>query len=186
MNRVVITGRGAISALGHSVQEINSAMASGVCGITELEIRDKSRLKINVGAQIKNYNKSIFFSELELRFLDPFSQFALIAAKEALSESGLALTDELREFTGVIIGTGGGGVTTQEENFRLVFQENVNKVHPFAIPKMMLNAAASNIANKYELKGPTYSLSSACSSSNHAISNAYSLIRSGETKVMIA
>ena len=186
MNRVVITGRGAISALGHSVQEINSAMVSGVCGIAELEIKDKSRLKINVGAQIKNYNKSIFFSELELRFLDPFSQFALIAAKEALSESGLALTDELREFTGVIIGTGGGGVTTQEENFRLVFQENVNKVHPFAIPKMMLNAAASNIANKYELKGPTYSLSSACSSSNHAISNAYSLIRSGETKVMIA
>ena len=186
MPRVVITGRGTINSLGHSVKETNLAMVLGESGISNLQIIDSSKLNINIAAQVKGYNPLDFFLKNELNFLDPFSQFALISAKEALSESELTFTDELTENTGVIIGTAGGGLNTQEDNYRLVFQENKNKVHPFIVPKMMHNAAASNVAKAFGFKGVTYSISSACASSNHAISNAFQLIRSGGAKVMIA
>ena len=186
MPRVVITGRGTINSLGHSVKETNLAMVIGESGISNLQINDSSKLNINIAAQVKGYNPLDFFLKNELNFLDPFSQFALISAKEALNESELVFTEELSENTGVIIGTAGGGINTQEDNYRLVFQENRNKVHPFIVPKMMHNAAASNVAKAYGFKGATYSISSACASSNHAISNAFQLIRSGGAKVMIA
>ena len=186
MPRVVITGRGSINSLGHNVKETNLAMVLGKSGISNLQIIDSSKLNVNLAAQVKKYNPLDFFLKSELSFLDPFSQFALISAKEALSESELTFTDELTENIGVIIGTAGGGLNTQEDNYRLVFQENKNKVHPFIVPKMMHNAAASNVAKAYGFKGVTYSISSACASSNHAISNAFQLIRSGGAKVMIA
>ena len=144
MPRVVITGRGTINSLGHSVKETNLAMVLGESGISNLQIIDSSKLNINIAAQVKGYNPLDFFLKNELNFLDPFSQFALISAKEALSESELIFTDELTENIGVIIGTAGGGLNTQEDNYRLVFQENKNKVHPFIVPKMMHNAAASS------------------------------------------
>jgi nodulation protein E len=186
MARVVITGRGTINSLGLNVKETNLAMVLGKSGINKLQITDSSWLNINIAAQVKGFEAEDFFSKNELNFLDPFSQFALISAKEALTESELVFTDELNENTGVIIGTAGGGINTQEDNYRLVFQENRNKVHPFIVPKMMHNAAASNVAKAYGFKGSTYSISSACASSNHAISNAFQLIRSGGAKVMIA
>ena len=186
MARVVITGRGTINSLGRNVKETNLAMVLGKSGINKLQITDSSWLNINIAAQVKGFEAEDFFSKNELNFLDPFSQFALISAKEALTESELVFTDELNENTGVIIGTAGGGINTQEDNYRLVFQENRNKVHPFIVPKMMHNAAASNVAKAYGFKGSTYSISSACASSNHAISNAFQLIRSGGAKVMIA
>jgi nodulation protein E len=186
MARVVITGRGTINSLGRNVKETNLAMVLGKSGINKLQLTDSSGLNINIAAQVKGFEAEDFFSKNELNFLDPFSQFALISAKEALTESELVFTDELNENTGVIIGTAGGGINTQEDNYRLVFQENRNKVHPFIVPKMMHNAAASNVAKAYGFKGSTYSISSACASSNHAISNAFQLIRSGGAKVMIA
>ena len=110
----------------------------------------------------------------------------MISASEAVQSSGIVFSDELSNETGVIIGSAGGGLSTQEENYRLVFEDQKKRVHPFIIPRMMHNAAASNIAKKYGLKGPTYSVSSACASSSHAITNAYNLIRFGEARVMLA
>ena len=186
MNRVVITGQGTINSLGLNVSETNSALLSGQTGIRKLDLNHNGSLSLNIGAKIQNYDPYAFFKKSEINILDYFSQFALISAAEAIESSGLDFSDELADNTGVIIGSAGGGLNTQEENYRFVFEEGRKRVHPFIVPKMMHNAAASNIAKKYSLRGVTYSVSSACASSNHAIANAYNLIKFGEARVMLA
>jgi len=186
LNRVVITGQGTINSLGLNVSETNSALLSGQTGIRKLDLNHNGSLSLNIGAKIQNYNPFAFFKKSEINILDYFSQFALISAAEAIESSGLDFSDELADNTGVIIGSAGGGLNTQEENYRFVFEEGRKRVHPFIVPKMMHNAAASNIAKKYSLRGVTYSVSSACASSNHAIANAYNLIKFGEARVMLA
>ena len=186
MNRVVITGQGTINSLGLNVSETNSALLSGQTGIRKLDLNHNGSLSLNIGAKIQNYDPFAFFKKSEINILDYFSQFALISAAEAIESSGLDFSDELADNTGVIIGSAGGGLSTQEENYRFVFEEGRKRVHPFIVPKMMHNAAASNIAKKYSLRGVTYSVSSACASSNHAIANAYNLIKFGEARVMLA
>lgn len=186
MKRVVITGQGTINSLGNNVSDTNTALMSGQSGIKKFDYNNDQTLNSKIGAKIKNYDPHVFFDKKDISILDFFSQFALISASEAVQSSGLIFSDKLSDETGVIIGSAGGGLSTQEENYRLVFEDRKNRVHPFIIPRMMHNAAASNIAKKYSLKGPTYSVSSACASSNHAITNAYNLIRFGETRVMLA
>jgi len=186
LNRVVITGQGTINSLGLNVSETNSALLSGQTGIRKLDLNHNGSLSLNIGAKIQNYDPYAFFKKSEINILDYFSQFALISAAEAIESSGLDFSDELADNTGVIIGSAGGGLSTQEENYRFVFEEGRKRVHPFIVPKMMHNAAASNIAKKYSLRGVTYSVSSACASSNHAIANAYNLIKFGEARVMLA
>ena len=186
MTRVVITGQGTINSLGSNVFETNSALLSGQTGIRKLDLNHNGSLSLNIGAKIQNYDPYTFFKKSEINILDYFSQFALIAAAEAVESSGLDFSDELADNTGVIIGSAGGGLNTQEENYRFVFEERRKRVHPFIVPKMMHNAAASNIAKKYSLRGVTYSVSSACASSSHAIANAYNLIKFGEARMMLA
>jgi nodulation protein E len=186
LKRVVITGQGTINSLGFNVSDTNLALMSGHTGIQKLDLNNSELLRVNIGAQIQNYDPHVFFKKNEISLLDHFSQYALISASEAINSSGLVITDELSEETGVIIGSAGGGLSTQEDNYRLVFEGKKNRVHPFIVPKMMHNAAASNIAKRYSLKGVTYSVSSACASSNHAIANAFNLIKYGEARVMIA
>ena len=186
MKRVVITGQGTINSLGSNVSDTNLALMSGNTGIQKLDLENCELLRVNIGAQIQNYDPHVFFKKNEISILDYFSQYALISASEAINSSGLVITDELSEETGVIIGSAGGGLSTQEDNYRLLFEGKKNRVHPFIVPKMMHNAAASNIAKRYSLKGVTYSVSSACASSNHAIANAFNLIKFGEARVMIA
>jgi len=186
LKRVVITGQGTINSLGFNVSDTNLALMSGHTGIQKLDLNNSELLRVNIGAQIQNYDPHVFFKKNEISLLDHFSQYALISASEAINSSGLVITDELSEETGVIIGSAGGGLSTQEDNYRLVFEGKKNRVHPFIVPKMMHNAAASNIAKRYSLKGVTYSVSSACASSNHAIANAFNLIKFGEARVMIA
>ena len=186
MKRVVITGQGTINSLGLNVSDTNLALISGNTGIRKLDLNDCELLRVNIGAQIQNYDPHVFFKKNEISILDHFSQYALISASEAINSSGLVITDELSEEIGVIIGSAGGGLSTQEDNYRLIFEGKKNRVHPFIVPKMMHNAAASNIAKRYSLKGVTYSVSSACASSNHAIANAFNLIKYGEARVMIA
>ena len=186
MKRVVITGQGTINSLGLNVSDTNLALKSGNTGIKKLDLKNSELLRVNIGAQIQNYDPHGFFKKNEISILDHFSQYALISASEAIKSSGIVISDELSEETGVIIGSAGGGLSTQEDNYRIVFESKKNRVHPFVVPKMMHNAAASNIAKRYSLRGVTYSVSSACASSNHAIANAFNLIKFGEARVMIA
>jgi nodulation protein E len=182
---VVITGQGAINALGRSAGATLEAMREGRSGIGALDFPDVERLSIAIGGQIRGYAPEAEFSRQELTLYDPFTQFALIAAREAMAQSGLEVDDALGERAGVILGTSGGGLQTQDENYRLVYQEGKNRVHPFVVPRLMNNAAASHVSMSYNLQGPSYTVATACASSNHAMGQALNLIRSGAADVVL-
>ena len=185
MKRVVITGAGTINALGRTVSETMKAMAEGRCGIGKLDIRDVDRLSVRIGAQVKDYEPKAHFNRQQISLYDRFTQFTLLAAKEAISQSGLRFAGDLAAQSGVVLGTAGGGVNTWDENYRTVYEEGKNRVHPFVVPKLMNNAAASHVSIEYNLKGPSFTVATACASSNHAMGQAFHMIRSGMTKVMI-
>ncbi|MCY3674545.1 MAG: beta-ketoacyl-[acyl-carrier-protein] synthase family protein [Paracoccaceae bacterium] len=186
MPRVAITGQGTINPLGKSVAETYDAFKNGTCGISELEMQDIDRLSIKIGGQIKGLDAEEHFSRQEISLYDRYTQLAILAAKEAIGNSGIDFEDELSESSGVVIGTAGGGLTTQDNSYRSVYEERKNRVHPFVVPRLMNNAAASNVSMVYNLQGPTFSVATACASSNHAIGVAYQLIKSGMAKCMIA
>ena len=185
MRRVVITGSGTINALGHDVPKTLEAMREGHCGIGLLNIRDVDRLAIKIGGQVKDFDQHIHFNRQQISFYDRFTQFTLLAATQAIDESGLTFLDDLADRSGVVLGTSGGGLNTQDENYRAVYEEGKNRVHPFIIPKLMNNAAASQVSMQYNLRGPTFTVATACASSNHAMGQAYMLIRSGMADVMV-
>ncbi|MCL4125729.1 UNVERIFIED_CONTAM: hypothetical protein GTU68_009062 [Idotea baltica] len=160
-------------------------MANARCGIGELEFSNADRLSIKIGGQIKDFNPQDRFSRQELNFYDPFTQFALIAAEQAICESGLVFDGELAEFSGVILGTAGGGLQTQDENYRSVYEDGKNRVHPFVVPRLMNNSAVSQVSMKHGLKGPSFTVSTACASSNHAMGQAFQMVRSGMAKAMV-
>lgn len=185
MKRVVITGAGTINALGATVPETLEAMREGRCGIGELEFRDVERLAIRIGGQVKSYDAETRFNRQQLSLYDRFTQFTLIAAQEAIAQSGLQFSGELAARAGVILGNSGGGMTTLDENYRSVYEEGKNRVHPFVVPKLMNNAAASHVSMEYNLKGPSFTVSTACASSNHAMAQAFQMVHGGLTPVMI-
>jgi nodulation protein E len=185
MRRVVITGSGAISALGLSAPANRAAMREGVCGIGPLAFQDVDRLAIAIGGQVHDYRAEEHFGRQELTLYDPFTQFALLAAREAMAESGLAVDGALSERAGVVLGTAGGGLKTQDENYRSVYEDGKNRVHPFVVPRLMNNAAASHVSMVHGLRGPTYTVATACASSNHAMGQAMNLIRAGQADVVL-
>ncbi len=185
MKRVVITGAGSINPLGHTVPETLEAMREGRCGIGPLALRDVERLSIRIGGQVRGYDPAARFDRQHLSLYDRFTQFALIAAHEAIAQSGLDFGDELGEEAGVILGNSGGGMTTLDENYRSVYEEGRNRVHPFVVPKLMGNAAASHVSMAFGLRGPGFTVSTACASSNHAMAQALQMIRGGVSRVMI-
>ncbi|HET9068071.1 MAG TPA: beta-ketoacyl synthase N-terminal-like domain-containing protein, partial [Amaricoccus sp.] len=126
--RVVITGLGSVNALGRTARETMTAMAEGRSGIGPLEFPDVERLSIVIGGQIRGYEPEAHFARQELTFYDTFTQFALLAAREAMAQSGLEIRGGLAERAGVVLGTSGGGLQTQDENYRLVYQEGKNRV----------------------------------------------------------
>ena len=150
MKRVVITGAGTINALGHDVPATLEAMREGRCGIGELEFRDVERLSIRIGAQVRGYDPEAQFNRQQLALFDRFTQFTLIAARQAMAQAGLEFTGELAARAGVILGNSGGGMTTLDENYRSVYEEGKNRVHPFVVPKLMNNAAASHLSMEYK------------------------------------
>ncbi|MCE2522154.1 MAG: beta-ketoacyl-[acyl-carrier-protein] synthase family protein [Rhodobacteraceae bacterium] len=185
MRRVVITGQGTINPLGKSVTETSAAFADGRCGIGELDIRDVDRLTVKVGGQVRNFEPDSHFDRQELALYDRFTQFAIIAADEAVDTAGLSRDEFSRSGAGIVLGTAGGGLNTWDDSYRKVYEEKKRRVHPFVVPKLMNNAAASNISMKYDLIGPSFSVSTACSSSNHAIGLAFQMIRTGMTDIML-
>jgi nodulation protein E len=185
MKRVVITGAGTINALGMSAPQTYAAMAEGRCGIGPIQVRDIERLSIKIGGQVKGYSAEQFFNRQQIALYDRFTQFALLAAKEAIVQSGLGFDGDLGMTTGVILGTAGGGVNTSDENYRSVYEDGKNRVHPFVVPKLMNNASASHVSMEYGLMGPSYTVATACASSNHAMGQAFHLVRGGASPVMI-
>ena len=185
MRRVVITGAGTINPLGSDVPTTLLAMQEGRCGIGPLEIEDVDRLSIQIGGQIKGYDETAHFNRQQISLYDRFTQFALLAAREAIGQSGLMFSDALADLSGVVFGTSGGGLNTQDENYRAVYEAGKNRVHPFIVPRLMNNAAASHVSIELNLRGPNFTVSTACASSNHAMGQAFNMVRSGMAKVMV-
>jgi nodulation protein E len=184
--RVAITGAGTVNPLGLSVPETLAAMAQGRVAIGPLEIPDLERLSIRVGAQVRGWDPEARFSRAEIAFLDRYAQFAVEAARQAVAQSGLTLSEAEGLRAGAVLGTGGGGYTTIDEAYRAVWPEGKNRVHPFTIPRLMHNAAAGHLALRHGLRGPVFTVSTACASSNHAIGLAFQMVRSGAAEVMLA
>lgn len=185
MKRVVITGAGTVNALGLDVPSTLAAMAEGKNGISDLEFRDVDRLAITIGGQIHDWNTEGRFNRQQMALYDRFTQFTLAAAQQAIGQSGLEFVGDLALRSGVVLGTSGGGLTTQDDNYRMVYEEGKNRVHPFVVPKLMNNAATSHVSMEYNLKGPCFTVATACASSNHAMGQAFNMIRSGMATAMV-
>jgi nodulation protein E len=185
MKRVVITGAGTVNALGLNVPDTLEAMREGRCGISRLSFKDVDRLTIQIGAQVHNFDEAAHFNRQQLSLYDRFTQFTLIAAREAIAQAGLEFSGDLAAKSGVVLGNSGGGITTLDENYRSVYEEGKNRVHPFVVPKLMNNAAASHVSMEFNLKGASFTVSTACASSNHAMSQAFQMVHGGSAPVMI-
>ena len=185
MKRVVITGAGTINALGHSVADTMTAMAQGRCGIGPLAFRDVERLSIQIGGQVRGFEAEGRYNRQQMSLYDRFTQFTLAAAVEAIAQSGIIFSGEMAAKSGVVLGTAGGGVSTWDDNYRSVYEDGKNRVHPFVVPKLMNNAAASHVSMEYNLKGPSFTVSTACASSNHAMAQAFQMVRTGMATAMV-
>jgi len=185
--RVVVTGMGAVSALGLGADVLWDAMREGRSGIAPLvPPAGESGIRMRVAAALNGYEPAAHFSSAELTLLDRVSQFALLAADEAIAHAGLQLEADQVARTAVVVGTGIGGETSRDEQSRRLYREGAERVHPMSIVRVMPSAPASQIGMRYRLQGPTFAISSACASSNHAIAQAAMLIRHGMADVAIA
>ncbi len=179
MNRVVVTGLGIISAGGHNASDYWTTVREGRSCIGEITTIPTEGLNVKIAAEVKDFDPKDHFDRKQLGMLDRFAQFALVAAREAIDESGIVFDGEAAERSGVIIGSGVGGQSTQEESYQAIYAENRSRVHPFTVPRLMMNAAASHVTMEFGITGPAFSVASACSSANHAMGQAFSMVRAG-------
>lgn len=181
--RVVITGLGTVSALGHSRHDFWDALRNGYCGIRPFENISTERLTTPIGAEVSNFSPEQYISPKELPFFDRFSQFAFVAAREAIEDASLD-EDGLRA-AAAVIGTSCGAEHTYEATYERLYVAGKSRAHPLTVPKAMHSAAVSQISMHYGMTGPAFTVSSACSSAAHAIIQAHSMIRSGLVDVAI-
>jgi 3-oxoacyl-[acyl-carrier-protein] synthase II len=190
LKRVVVTGLGTINPLGNNVAEYFDNLCAGKSGANLITRYDTSLFKIKFACEVKNYdvaNYADIIDKKEARKLDPYTHFALIAAREAMQDSGLDLAHEDIDEIGVIVASGIGGIRTMvDEITGFADGGRVPRYSPFFVPKMISDIAAGMIAIKYGLRGPNYCVVSACASSNHALIDAFNLIRLGKANAILA
>lgn len=186
MNRVVITGIGVVSPVGCGLNEFWSALVDGRSGIRLIENIPTERFNTRIAAQVLDFDPNAYFEPKRIGQLDRFTQFAMVAARAAVRDAGLEIDEELALEIATVIGTGAGGHTTIDDSYLKLYGENSPKVHPLTIPRMMVNAAASQVSMDLGLKGPTFTTATACASGTHAIGQAFHMVRSGQAPVAIA
>jgi len=177
---------GVIASTGKDVESFFSALLSGRSGIARISQFDPSALTVQIAAEIPAYTPTDYFPAKRLEMLDRFSQFALIAAREAMQSSGLEVREEERTHFGVVVGSGMGGAQTLDQGYLNLYAKQATRLHPFTIPKVMHNAGASQICMEYSAQGPSLATSTACSSAGHAIGQAFHLIKFGMADMMLA
>jgi nodulation protein E len=186
MRRVAITGMGSISALGRNTAEFGESLRQGRSGIAPIESADMSMFRFQNGAEVKQYCHQPYFDDRRADFIDRFAQFAVIAAREAVADAAVEWTPELRESAAIITGSCVGGQSTEDVGFHEVYRLGHNRVHPLTIPKTMANAGASHISMEFGITGPSFTISTACSSAGHAIGQAFWMVRQGVTDLALA
>jgi len=185
MNRVVITGMGIVSPLGNSADAMRESLAKGESGIGPIQSVPHDGLIIKIGAEVKNYDPAAHFSDKQLGLMDRCAQLAVMASRQAVAQSGLNFRDGLGAKTATIIGAGVGGMQTLDESFHRIYAEGARRAHPLTVPKLMISAPMSHITMEHGLTGPSFTVASACASSNHAIGVAYQMVRSGMVEAAV-
>jgi nodulation protein E len=186
VNRVAVTGLGLVCALGNTVDESWHCLAAGESRILPLLDRGTPPYKFQIGAEARNYEPLAHFSERDLLTLERFAQFAVVAARQAVHQSGLRFEGGLSEETAIVTGSSVGGQFSEEDGYRRLYIDRIPRVAPLTIPRTMSNAGASRISVEFGIRGPAYTISTACSSSNHAIGQAFWMVRSGQVRAAIA
>jgi nodulation protein E len=184
MRRVVVTGVGVLSSIGNTVAQFEESLRACRSGIGPITQVDTSRLRFHNGAEIRGFEPTQHFSELT--WLDRFAQLGIVATRDAIADSELTWNDELRARTGVITGSCLGGMGTEDAFYFDLYHENKSRLSPTAVPRIMSNAVASHVAMEQKFTGATFTTSTACSSANHAIGQAFWLIRQGTLDCALA
>jgi 3-oxoacyl-[acyl-carrier-protein] synthase II len=183
--RVVITGLGCITALAESAEELFSALCEGSSGVSTIESFDTSAYPVRFGGEIRTFDPIKYINQRESKRMDRFTQFAMAAAIQAVTDSGLDFSKEDAFRVGAIIGTGIGGIKEIEEQHIRLLKGGPKRVSPFCVPRLMSNAASGNIAIRYGLRGPNICVTSACASGNHAIGDSFCNILAGRSDIVI-
>ncbi len=186
MKRVVITGIGVVCALGNNAEDFWRSVIDGRSGIGPISKVDMAGMRFANGAEVKGFDAAEHFDERQMMMLDPFAHFGVVSAREAINDSGIEFNDELKNRTGVVTGSCLGGKETEDAFFYDLYANKKNRVPPIAIPRSMSNSVASHVSIEFGLTGPTFTLSTACSSANHALGNAFWLIRQGTLDAAVA
>jgi nodulation protein E len=187
MHRVVITGMGAVTPLGPDAASSWRAMREGRSAIGPITTVPRESLRFGIAAEVRDFDPAAHFDEKRLLLLDRVSQFALVAAREAVAQSGIDFSaEDLGDNTAVVIGSGIGGEQTHDASFKRLYGENNPRLHPLTIVRLMANAPASHVAIEFGLHGPAFATVSACSSANHALAQAFHMVRSGVADAAVA
>jgi 3-oxoacyl-[acyl-carrier-protein] synthase II len=184
-NRVVITGLGAITPVGHDVETYWNALLAGRSGVARISKFDTTGHSVTFGSEVKGFDPGTLIDPKEAKRMDPFAQYAVAAAKEAVKDSGLDFHKEDRFRCGAIIASGIGGLHELQEQHSKYREKGPGRTSPFFVPKLMLNAAAGHIAIAFGLGGPNWGVASACASANHAMGTALRTIQYGDADVML-
>jgi 3-oxoacyl-[acyl-carrier-protein] synthase II len=184
--RVVVTGYGVISPLGNDIDTFWGNIKAGKSGIQKLKSNDYNEINTKIAGCVSSFSAEEYFDKKELGKYDLFTQYAYVAAKQAIDQSELDLNTVNKERIGVYVGSGIGGINTVLENHKLLIEKGVRKVSPFMAPMMISNMATGIIAIKFGFKGPSFSPVSACATANHAIGEAYLNILHGYSDAIVA
>ena len=185
--RVVITGLGAVTPLGHEVESFWNSLLAGRCGVEKITAFDASAFDTRIAAEVKNFDPSPAFpSPKEARRTDRYSQFGAHAAWQALKDSGIDLDKADRDQIGVFIGSGIGGLKTTGDQLKVLLERGPGRLSPFMIPMLISNMASGLVSMFHNLRGPNFATCSACATANHAIGEAWRTIKMGAALVMLA
>jgi len=186
VRRVVITGLGVFAAAGKDSASFFANLLEARSTVSRIRQFDPSSLSVQIAAEVPDYNPQDYFPLKRLDLLDRFSQFGLLAAAEAMKSSGIEVREEEQPRFGVVSGSGMGGVNTLEGGYQCLYLNQATRLHPFTIPRMMHNAPTSQICMEFGAQGPAFTTATACSSSGHAIGEAFHLVKFGMADIMLA
>ncbi len=185
MNRVVVTGMGVLTPVGHSLKEFWDNLVAGRSGVSRITRFDVGRYDCQIAGEVKGFDPAKFLDKKDARRADRFEQYALVATGQALADAGLEVPKIHPERAGVVLGSGIGGIDTFERQHQLLLSGGPGRVSPFFIPMMIIDMGPGLVSMRYGLKGPNYATVSACASSAHAIGDAFHIIQRGEAEVMV-
>ena len=186
MRRIVVTGLGVVTAVGHDVDSCWANILAGKSGVTPIDLFDTTGFTATISASVRDFDLSPYMTPKEARKTDTFIHYGIAAAKQAIQSSGLTVTDDNAERIGIAIGSGIGGLPGIEKGHEQYRQSGPRKISPFFVPSNIINMIAGNLSIEYGIKGPNYGIVTACSTGTHNIGDAARMIQHGDVEVMIA